>query len=240
MILITRPYDQAISFAERLEAAGYEVLIEPMLTIKATDFTPPDLHDYQALVFTSVNAVRTFARHSSQRHLPVYCVGEKTAQEAKREGYDRVYTGEGTGRALADMLEAQKQLQNRPFLHVRGEDSAFAMEAWLAQRGVAMHTLVAYQAQKARDLGDVCAEALRSGKIKVIPFFSRRTAESFLALTRQNALWSTFVGIKALSISARVVESLREAPWSEVLIAKNSDENGIFELIRHVYPRSGK
>lgn len=233
-ILITRPEEQAQAFAQALKGMGYTTLTEPMLTINSVPFTPPDLQEFQALVFTSVNAVRFFAQQSLNRHIPVFCVGDKTAEVAKSHGYSVVYSASGAGEGLAHLIVSRSEDRKRPLLHPRAADIAVPLQRWLAGHGMTLVPLIVYKAEKTRVLSPVCQEALLGGRIAMIPFFSKRTAESFLALVQELGLTHTLATIKALSISASVVQSVQSFPWLDVCMAKTPDQDGIIELIRRV------
>ena len=72
-VLVTRPEEDAAALVAALKARGHEALVEPMLTVApAPGVTPPlDLDGVQALLFTSANGARAFARLSERRDLPV-------------------------------------------------------------------------------------------------------------------------------------------------------------------------
>src|SRR3954470_7941092 len=66
--LVTRPRAEAASLAEALAARGIAALLEPLLDIHYRDLGgPPDLAGVQALLCTSANGARAFARLSPER-----------------------------------------------------------------------------------------------------------------------------------------------------------------------------
>jgi uroporphyrinogen-III synthase len=73
-ILVTRSEPGASETATRLEAAGYEAVVEPLFSIVPIDATLPD---FDALAFTSANGVRRFAALSPRRDAAVFCVGAR-------------------------------------------------------------------------------------------------------------------------------------------------------------------
>ena len=89
-VLVTRPSADAIPLAGELQRRGFDVLLQPLLRIETPDGPPLDLAGVQALLFTSANGVRAFARRSDVRTLAVYAVGDATAATAKAEGFQSV------------------------------------------------------------------------------------------------------------------------------------------------------
>ncbi len=104
LILITRPIEDAESYAVELESEGFKTFTEPMLEVLARDFDVPDLSQYQGLIFTSANAVRIFAAASKERNIEAYCVGQNTTEQARDLGYNILHNAEGGGEELVDLL----------------------------------------------------------------------------------------------------------------------------------------
>jgi uroporphyrinogen-III synthase len=106
-ILVTRPKEDARRLVDALEARGHRVFSEPLLSIEPQVDPAIDLSGVQALVFTSVNCVRVFARRSAERSLPVLAVGEATAAEARELGFTAVESANGDVGDLADLIIAR-------------------------------------------------------------------------------------------------------------------------------------
>ena len=100
-VWVTRPEEDAAELAEALRAEGVEVLVEPLLRIVYTDGPPLDLTGVQALIATSANGVRAFARRNQQRDVPVLAVGAATARAARAAGFTSVESAAGDVAALA-------------------------------------------------------------------------------------------------------------------------------------------
>ncbi|MBL8670540.1 MAG: uroporphyrinogen-III synthase [Alphaproteobacteria bacterium] len=126
-LVVTRPLDDAIPVAERLRAAGFKVLIEPMLSIRFRPGTGIDLTGVRALLFTSANGVRSFVHafvtaesKAAERPradvrlrdaadalaLTVYTTGDATAAVAREAGFGTVRSAQGDGEALVKLAMA--------------------------------------------------------------------------------------------------------------------------------------
>ncbi len=105
-VLVTRPEDDARSLVAALEARGHEALVAPMLTIAPAPGVeaPLALDGVQALVFTSANGARVFARLSDERDLPVFTVGDASAAAARDAGFARVERAGGDVEDLARLI----------------------------------------------------------------------------------------------------------------------------------------
>jgi uroporphyrinogen-III synthase len=66
-VLVTRSEPGASETAERLSAAGYLPIVEPVFTIEAL---PAEIPEFDALAFTSANGARQFASLSRAATFP--------------------------------------------------------------------------------------------------------------------------------------------------------------------------
>ena len=81
-ILVTRPQPVADEFAEKLRREGYVTHIAPMMEYVGVAADLSDLASYQALIFTSAQAVQVFSGLSTDRSQTVLAVGDTTAAAA--------------------------------------------------------------------------------------------------------------------------------------------------------------
>ena len=104
---MTRTEPGASRTAARLTARGFEPLIAPVLAVRPIVQPPPDLTDIDALAFTSPNGVAVFADLCRDRSLPVYAVGDATAERAKQAGFGTVTSASGALSDLAWLLAGE-------------------------------------------------------------------------------------------------------------------------------------
>ena len=147
------------------------IIISPLMKIEMLPMTGP-LDPYCGLIFTSENGVLAFAQASDQRHLPAYCVGNRTADAARAVGLT-AYSANGSADDLVAMI------RNVPakgrYLHVRGEHTRGDIAGRL---GLAVDEVVAYR-QTSVSLSDEARVALAGDQPVILPLFSPRTAQLF-------------------------------------------------------------
>ena len=91
-VLVTRPQPVADEFADKLRHEGYTAYVAPMMEYVGVGADLADLADYQALVFTSMQAVQAFSSLTTERNQPVLAVGDATAAAAAAAGFTNVYS----------------------------------------------------------------------------------------------------------------------------------------------------
>ena len=205
---------------------GFKSLVEPMLKIEPIGFQAHNLTGVGAVIFTSVNGVR----FGPPGALKAYCVGEATAAAAQDKGYE-VINAEGDAEALVQVI---KNHEADKLLYMRGEQGAFPVAERLKQAGFEVEELVVYRATLTQDLSQACLQAIKNCKIDAVTVFSKRTAENFVRLAEKNGLLQALKGIKLLSISPSVLESVRAYECAGAYAALTPNASGMIRLIKDV------
>lgn len=232
-VLVTRPQPAAGELADKLRREGFDVYIAPMTEYVEVKTEIPDLALFQALVFTSAQAVNIFARASEERLPIVFAVGDATAHAAAKAGFQRVYTADGSGDDIVSLIRSKKSdLRLKRLLHICGEDTATDLGAALAGDGIHIESLPVYRAEFLDHLPEDAGKALAEGDISTVTLFSARTAANFVRLLQDEALKGVSADMEAVCISDRVASEIRGLPWRAVRIAKNAHLESVLDLLR--------
>ena len=104
-LLILRPEPGASATAGRAAKLGLTTILYPLFDIRACAWEPPDTDSLDAMLLTSANAVRHGGPALAlYKHLPVYAVGEATAQAARKEGFQLTGVGQSGAQAISDIM----------------------------------------------------------------------------------------------------------------------------------------
>jgi uroporphyrinogen III methyltransferase/synthase len=199
-VLVTRAAEQAGTLADALRRAGAEPILVPLLRL-----APPErwdeldaalarLADYDALLFTSANAVRFSAARAAERGRslaevrgPVLCVGEATADAARLAGLrpSPVPSERFDAEALlADVLRSLP-VAGRRFLLPRAEAARDVLAEGLRAAGARVDAPVAYRTLPPEPDGEearALRERLACGELDVLTFTSPSAVRHFFAL----------------------------------------------------------
>jgi uroporphyrinogen-III synthase len=230
LVVITRPRDEAEMLAAELNARGFATLVEPMLVIAPLPVPIPPLVKYTALIFTSANGARVFARKSSERTLPAYAVGGHTAATLRGAGFSDVRDGMGDAEALAAFIESTLG-NSGPVLHISGTDIARDIGSLLASARIAVDRLVAYEAVVATELSPALVTALYACTVNHVLFFSVRTACAFGTLLRERGLTHMVTSSSALCLSNQIATEAGKLPWRSVEIASKPTAEALIALL---------
>jgi uroporphyrinogen-III synthase len=214
-----------------LKRRGVGVFISPMLTITFIDQTEPDLNGKQALLFTSANGVRAFARLCAERGLPVFAVGEHTATAAREEGFRTVQSAGGDVNSLAELVARACTPAAGALLHSAGTAVAGDLAGQLGADGFVVQRAVLYRAKPATRLSGEIRMALADAEIDIILFYSPRSAAIFGKLAIASGLELTCEKLEILCLSKAVAEAADVIMWRRVLVAKNPTQADLLDRL---------
>jgi uroporphyrinogen-III synthase len=229
-VVVTRPEPDGKRTAAALRARGHEVLVAPLMKVQgvAADLSG----SWGAVIVTSANAPIAIADNSARGaliKLPLYAVGQRSAEAAQQAGFSNVTSAGGDVRDLVRTLAAQRADDKAPLLYLAGEDRAADLVGELAAHGIAAEMRVVYRAVTA-PFPSALIEALKAGEVDAVLHFSRRSAENYIAGARQSGIAGPAMAVRHLCLSAQVAEPLAGA--SDVTIAMRPDEAALIELLQ--------
>ncbi len=118
-LLVLRPQPGADETAQRAAAQGLAPLVVPMFEVRAVPWSMDPTTPYDAVFITSSNSLKFIDKNLTfLKDLPILCVGEATADAARRAGLSDVTAGTDGAAALADLAAA---LGYRHLLWLAGE-----------------------------------------------------------------------------------------------------------------------
>src|SRR5882672_1487047 len=237
-VLVTRPQPDDETTAASLRARGFEVLLAPMLRFEPVAFHDDEDARYGAVIVTSANALRGIAPHLNASRLlglPLFTVGEHTAEAARRAGFSKVISADGDAGSLRDCVLAAvktKELKKTDtLLYLAGADLARDLAGELGERGFIVVTQITYRMVPVPSLPRDACDAFAANRIEAVLHYSRRSARAFLEAARAGGVEISALAIPQCCISAAVASLVRDAGATQVMAAASPDENALFETL---------
>jgi uroporphyrinogen III methyltransferase/synthase len=202
-VLITRAADQSEEMVSALRELGAEAVVVPMIRLAPpADLSEIDaalgrLASYDALLFTSANAVRFFTARAGEtggsileQAPPTACVGPITAEVARSAGFS-VALVPSDRRDAGGLLEAVSKHwppRGRRFLLPQAEAARPVLAEGLREGGATVDAPTVYRTLAAEVDVEALREQLRDRRLDAITFTSPSTAEHFAALLDEESL----------------------------------------------------
>jgi len=233
-VVITRPQSDGERTANALRARGHQVLLAPLMRVEPV---PTDLRgNWSAVIVTSANAPNAIADNPAQidlLKLPLFAVGQRSAEAARQAGFTDIMSAGGDVRDLVRMLVARHADSKGPLLYLAGEDRAADLPGELAARGIAAEMRIAYRAVTA-PFPRALIEALKTGAVDAVMHFSRRSADNYVAGAKVAGVAGPAFAVRHLCLSAQVAEPLAGA--GRIAIAARPDEAALIGLLQVLPP----
>ena len=117
--IIVRPEPGNHATAKAARALGLDVVAAPLYAINKVEFNADLSLSYDAILITSANSIRVAeAELKAMTRLPLFAVGDASAQAARTAGFKTVIAGDGDGQALG---QKAYDLGYRHVLHLVGD-----------------------------------------------------------------------------------------------------------------------
>jgi uroporphyrinogen-III synthase len=237
-ILVTRPQPDNDSTAAALRARGLNVLPAPMLRFEPVAFKDDADVSYGAVIVTSANALRAIADQpvlDTLRKLPLFAVGERTAEAARAVGFEDVISADGDANALrdlvADSVRTKRLNKTQTLLYLAGADLARDLAGELGARGFNVTVQTTYRMTPVTTFPADVGAAFASGGIEAVLHYSRRSARAFVDAARAAGVEISALAIPQCCLSEQVASIVRDAGATRVLVADRPDETALFAAL---------
>lgn len=179
-ILITRPEPQASRLARQLRAQDWvgRVHVSALLVPSHFPATLPD-GEFNAVILTSETGALAAGRLPGLPRL-AWCVGDRTARVAARQGLD-AHSAKGDAAALVAALIAAQQPGRLLYLH--GRETRGDLAERLNSAGIETVSLQIY-AQDSRPLTPAARRLIRDKAPVILPVLSPRSADILVSAWR--------------------------------------------------------
>jgi uroporphyrinogen-III synthase len=231
-LLVTRPEPDAERTAAGLRARGHIVLVAPLLRIETVENAEIGPGPFAAILVTSANAAPAIVAHrrfAQLRALPVFAVGDRSAEAMRALGFADVTSANGDVGNLA-ALAAERFKRGASLLYLAGADRAGDLAAALAGR-LALRTIVVYRAVAAASFPPAVVAAVTDG-LEGVLHFSRRSAEAYINAASASGLEESALKEPVhFCMSAQVAEPLQQTGAADIRIASEPTEAAVIALI---------
>jgi uroporphyrinogen-III synthase len=232
-LLVTRSQPSASETAFALRTHGHEPIVAPLSGLEILSEVEADDGPWDAILLTSVNALWgaiALASSARWRGVPVFAVGEHTAQAAREQGFTAVTSAAGDVGDLANLIAARLTPPAR-LLYLAGEERAGDLAGALRAKNFAVDMVQVYRMVTAKTLPSNAAAAL-TGEIDGVLHFSRRSAEAFLTAARNSGLLEAALRKPVhYCLSPQIAEPLQAAGAVDVRAAERPDQAALLALI---------
>jgi uroporphyrinogen-III synthase len=218
-LLIIRPEPGASATAARAKAAGFGPILLPLFAIAPRAWTARSAEYFDALLFTSANAVRhAGAELATYRTLPVHAVGERTAAALRELTIETVSIGNA---GVDEALAAASCAGHKRLIWLAGEDHTKP----LVPEGLTLEIAICYASEP---LPLTPETATRIAQADSIALHSVRAAEHFGAIINRLGIDKSTLTIAAFSPA---IAAAAGDGWRGIAIATQPTDHALLSAL---------
>jgi uroporphyrinogen-III synthase len=234
LCLITRAQPGADVSAASLCDLGFDAYAVPAAIITPTG-VDVEIDGVQALLMTSAAAARTTKATPQVRALPLYAVGDATAQAAIAAGFDTVVSAGGDGAALAVLAADRMKPGDGALLHLRGQEVAGDVTGMLSACGFTTRLLEVYRTDDHPEFQNKVLGFLQQRAGHIL-FHSPAGARRFAAAIEDQKI--ILKGWNAFGLSQACVLPLVDSGFDACIAAQRPEEDALIEAVFAHLPHS--
>lgn len=228
-VLILRARDEARRTAAALEARGHQPLILPLEEAQPLDQGPPK-GTFAGFAVTSARAVPALARYFPADPRPIFAVGERTGEAARRAGFPDVRIAGGTAPDIARLTDAGGLSVGTALLYAAGRTRTGTLEEAFDAAAIPYVVWEVYEMIGLAPDEAAVASVLAGSAPDAVFVLSAGQAEAFCGLAaRLPKLFQPMPAI--LALSRRIAGALSPALRRDAIISSDARLASLFECI---------
>ena len=231
-IVITRPKEDSLYLIENLIKLGHIVTHLPVIKIEKLETKKINLFNYQAVIFTSSNAIKFMNIEKFNSKIKCFCVGKSTEFTAKQVGFVNTYTSEGTVDSLIELIIRTLDNKSGKLLYLSSEFISKDLDQDLVAAGYLVDRISNYTSLPVKDIDKKTLIFLEKNPPDVIFVYSSKSASNLFKLINKYSLLNVVTQSNLMCISEKVLSVLKQIKWKKVFVFSPGEEEFLLNKIR--------
>jgi|TARA_B100001758_G_C18362046_1_gene586350 uroporphyrinogen-III synthase len=204
---------------------GHKIIHLPTLKISSLNIDPINLDQFDAIVFTSANAIKYLKTEKQKNNIVCFCVGSITEKIARMNGFTNTISAGGTVNALKHLIINSKKIKkNKKIAYICGDNLSFDLDLDLISEGYKIEKIVNYSSEKILDINIQNKELIKNNPPHYIFVYSQRSAQSFIEIVKKYSLYPLMTGSTVMCISKKVASVFEKEKWQKIKIFNPGEE----------------
>jgi len=223
-IIITRPKEDSLDLMERLKKLGHVVTHLPVIRVEELKTKKINLHNYDAVIFSSSNAIKFLNVEKFNPNIKCYCVGGITEFAAKQAGFINTCSSEGSVDSLKELIIRTFDFKSTRLLYLSSEFISKDLDLELIDEGYTVDRISNYTTLSIKEIDETTLIFLKKKPADVIFIYSSKSAVNLLDLINKYFLLNVVTQCNLMCISENVSLVLKQIKWKKVTIFNPGEE----------------
>jgi len=231
-IVITRPKEDSLYLIGNLIKIGHEVTHLPVIKIEKLETKKINLLNYQAVIFTSSNAIKFMNIEKFNSIIKCFCVGSATEFAAKKIGFVNTYSSEGTVNSLIELVTRTLDNKSGKLLYLSSEFVSKDLDKDLTNAGFSVDRISNYTSIPVKEIDKKTLDFFKKKPPDVIFIYSSKSAKNLFNLINKYSLLNVVTQSNLMCISEKVLLVLKQIKWKKVFVFSPGEEEFLLNKIR--------
>jgi len=231
-IVITRPKEDSSHLIEKLKKLGHVVTHLPVIKIQKLETKKINLQNYEAVIFTSSNAIRFMNIEKFNSKIKCFCVGSATELTAKQAGFINTYSSEGTVDSLIELIIRTLDIKSGKLLYLSSEFISKDLDGDLIRAGYSVDRILNYTSLPIEQIDEKTLIFFKKNLPDVFFIYSTKSAKNLFNLINKYSLLNVVTHSNLMCISEKVLLVFKKIKWKKVFIFTPGEEEFLLNKIK--------
>ena len=231
-IVITRPKEDSLQLIKKMEKAGHIVTHLPVIKIQKLKTEEINLENYEAVIFTSSNAVKFMNIKKFNLKIKCFCVGAATELNAKKAGFINTYSSEGTVDSLIELIKRTLDPKSGKLLYLSSEFISKDLDTDLIKAGYSVNRISNYTSLPVEKIDESILNFIKKNPPDVFFIYSVKSAKNLFNLINKYSLLNVVTHSNLMCISEKVLLVLKQIKWKKVFVFNPGEEDFLLNKIK--------
>jgi len=222
-VLLTRNLEDSKDLIQKFKSNGFKVSNLPLLEISKVNYNMIKINNFNAIIFTSSNAIKYLDLKSIDKNILCFCVGSSTEKTARSNGFQRVHAADGNVRNLKELVQQNLSTSNK-ILYVSGEVVSYPLDRDLISEGYNVERLINYKVKYNENLDSLFLDSLKKDMPNLVYVYSENSAKSFLKLIKKYELVDYWMNTNLMCIGEKTSSVLNVIKWKKIFLFNPGEE----------------
>ena len=223
-VLLTRNLEDSKNLIQKFKSNGFKVSNLPLLEINKVNYNETKINNFNAIIFTSSNAIKFLDLKNIDKNILCFCVGSSTEKTARSNGFQRVYAADGNVRNLKELVQQNLSAKENKVLYVSGEVVSYPLDRELISEGYNVVRLINYSVKHNENLDLSFLESLKKNMPDLVYVYSENSAKSFLNLIKKYELVDYWMNTNLMCIGEKTSTVLNVIKWKKIFLFNPGEE----------------
>ena len=231
-IVITRPKTDSLYLMENLIKSGHVVTHLPVIKIEKLETKKINLLNYQAVIFTSSNAIKFMNIERFNSKIKCFCVGKATELTARQVGFINTNTSEGTVDSLVELIMRTLDSKSGKLLYLSSEFISKDLDKDLIKSGYSVDRISNYTSLPVDEVDKKTLDFFEKKPPDVIFIYSSKSAKNLFNLINKYSLLNVVTQSNLMCISEKVLSVLKQIKCKKAFVFNPGEEEFLLNKIR--------